>query len=198
MAREIHDELGQALTGLKMDLSWLGKKLDENQNSLREKTEPMLDVVDKTIQTVRRLSTELRPGVLDNLGLAAAIEWQIHEFQNRTESKCEFSVHREEIDIDGTRSTAMFRILQETLSNIARHAKATKIKITLQEEEGDLVLKVTDNGMGISEGKLSDPKSLGLLGMRERALLAGGEFRIRRNDGQGTTVIVRVPLRKSE
>lgn len=198
MAREIHDELGQALAGLKMDLSWLGRKLDENQNSLRERTKSMSDAVDKTIQTVRRLSTELRPGVLDNLGLAAAIEWQIHEFQNRTETKCEFSLPREEIDVDGSRSTAMFRILQETLSNIARHANATKVKITLEKVDGNLVLRVTDNGMGISESKLSDPKSLGLLGMRERALLFGGEFHIHRNDGKGITVIVRMPLRKSE
>jgi signal transduction histidine kinase len=198
MAREIHDELGQALTGLKLDLSWLERKLDENQNSLREKTKPMLDIVDKTIQTVRRLSTELRPGVLDNLGLAAAIEWQIHEFQNRTGTKCQFSLPMEEIHIDGSRSTAMFRILQETLTNIARHANATRVKITLEEEDSNMVLQVKDNGTGISESKLSDSKSLGLLGMRERALLLGGEFSIRRNDGEGTIVIVRMPLRKSE
>lgn len=203
ISREIHDGLGQALTGLKMDLSWLARKRDENQtsagrNSLREKTKSMSGVVDRIIQTVRTISTELRPGVLDYLGLAAAIEWQVHEFQKRTATKCQLSLPTEEIPIDGTCSTAMFRIFQETLTNIARHAHSTKVKINLEEKDGSAILEVADNGRGIRQSNLSDPKSLGLLGMRERALLLGGEVSIRRNDGEGTTVIVRIPLRRSE
>ena len=203
IAREIHDGLGQALTGLKMDLSWLARKWDErhdllSQISLREKTKSMLDVVDSIIQTVRTISTELRPGVLDYLGLAAAIEWQVHEFQKRTATQCQLSLPTEEILMDGTCSTAMFRIFQETLTNIARHAHSTKVKINLEEKDDSAILEVADNGRGIRQSNLSDPKSLGLLGMRERALLLGGEVSIRRNDGEGTTVIVRIPLRGSE
>jgi signal transduction histidine kinase len=203
ISREIHDGLGQALTGLKMDLSWLIRKRDENHNSLsqdslREKTKSLLDVVDSIIQTVRTISTELRPGVLDYLGLAAAIEWQVHEFQKRTATECELSLPTEEIPIDATCSTAMFRIFQETLTNIARHAQATKVKINLEEKDNSAILEVADNGRGIRQSNLSDPKSLGLLGIRERALLLGGEVSIRRNDGEGTTVSVRIPLRGSE
>lgn len=198
ISREIHDGLGQALTGLKMDLSWLVRKRDENQNSLGEKTKSMLDVVDSIIQTVRNISTDLRPGVLDYLGLAAAIEWQVHEFQKRSATQCQLGLPIEEIPMDGTCSTAMFRIFQETLTNIARHAHATKVKINLEENDGSAILEVADNGRGIRQSNLFDPKSLGLLGMRERALLLGGEVSIRRNDGEGTTVTVRIPLRRSE
>lgn len=198
ISREIHDGLGQALTGLKMDLSWLVRKRDENQNSLGEKTKSMLDVVDSIIQTVRNISTDLRPGVLDYLGLAAAIEWQVHEFQKRSATQCQLGLPIEEIPMDGTCSTAMFRIFQETLTNIARHAHATKVKINLEENDGSAILEVADNGRGIRQSSLFDPKSLGLLGMRERALLLGGEVSIRRNDGEGTTVTVRIPLRRSE
>ena len=199
ISREIHDGLGQALTGLKMDLSWLARKRDENQNSLsqdslREKIKSMLDVVDSIIQTVRTISTDLRPGVLDYLGLAAAIDWQVQEFEKRAQTKCKLSLQLEEIPMDGSCSTAMFRIFQEALTNIARHAHATKVNISLERQDGNAILQVTDNGRGISQSKLSDPKSLGLLGMRERALLLGGEVHIRRNDGEGTTVIVRMPV----
>ncbi|HEX9444899.1 MAG TPA: PAS domain S-box protein, partial [Candidatus Binatia bacterium] len=194
VAREIHDELGQALTGLKMDLSWMRKKLPRDQESLREKADSMLALMDQTIGSVRRISTELRPGVLDDLGLAAAIEWQIHEFQKRTGIKCQLAARLEDISLCRPRSTALFRIFQETLTNIARHAHATKVRIKLERTNGDVSLQVRDNGNGISKNKLSDPRSLGILGMRERALLFGGEVAIRGARGKGTTVTARIPV----
>ncbi|MCZ6624106.1 MAG: GAF domain-containing sensor histidine kinase, partial [Deltaproteobacteria bacterium] len=194
IAREIQDELGQVLSGLKMDLSWLRRKLSKDQHSLLVKTKSMLDLIDQTIQTVRKISTELRPGALDELGLTAAIEWQFQEFQNRTGIKGAVSSHLEEIHSDQARSTAVFRIFQEALTNIARHAKATRVNISLQEEGGSMILQVTDNGRGIKESKIFDGKSLGLLGMRERALPLGGEVAISGRRGEGTTVTVRIPL----
>jgi PAS domain S-box-containing protein len=194
VAREIHDELGQALTGVKMDLAWLRKKLPKELGLLREKTESMLGLMDQTIQSVRRISTELRPGVLDDLGLTAAIEWQIHEFQKRTGIKCQLAARLEDIGLDRPRSTALFRIFQETLTNIARHAHATKVSIKLEQNNGDVSLHVQDNGNGIPKSKLSDPRSLGILGMRERALLLGGEVFIQGTRGKGTKVTARIPV----
>jgi len=199
IAREIHDELGQALTGLKIDLSWLDGKLSEARNAaprrlLLEKIKSMIKLIDTTIHTVRRIVTELRPGVLDDLGLMAAIEWQAQDFQNRTGVKCDLASSLEDIDLDQDRSTAVFRIFQETLTNVARHSGATKVDIILEERDGSLILEVKDNGRGITENGLSSSKSLGILGMRERALLLGGEIDILGAQGKGTTVTLRVPL----
>jgi len=201
IAREIHDELGQALTGLKMNLSWLDKKLSEAGDvvprSLLEEITSMSKLVDTTIQTVREISTELRPGVLDDLGLTAAIEWQLQEFQTRTGIRCNFTSSPENITLDQDRSTAIFRIFQETLINVARHANATRVDISLKEEADNLILEVRDNGKGITESGISNSKSLGLLGMRERALFLGGEVKISGTPGKGTTITVRVPLKRS-
>ena len=196
MAREIHDELGQELTGLKMDLSWLIRRLSKNQKSLISKTESMLKLVDSTIQTVRRISSELRPGVLDDLGLIAAIEWQAQDFENRTGITCDFSSSVEEIDLDRDRSTAVFRIFEETLTNVFRHAKATRVKISLEESVDSLILRIDDNGKGIKESEVSHPESLGLLGMRERVLVFGGEVEISGIPKKGTTVTVTIPIKK--
>jgi signal transduction histidine kinase len=196
IAREIHDELGQELTGLKMDLSWVIKRLPDDQKLLIRKTESMSKLVDNTIQSVRRISTKLRPGVLDDLGLTAAIDWQAEDFQNRTGISCEFHSNLREVDLDQDRSTTVFRILQETLTNVARHASATHVNIFLKEETNSLALVVEDNGRGITEGEASDPKSLGLLGMRERALVFGGEVQIRGTPGRGTTVTLKIPQQK--
>jgi signal transduction histidine kinase len=192
IAREIHDELGQALTGLKLDLSWLRRKLPKDQVLLTDKIDGMARFLDQTIQGVREIATRLRPGVLD-LGLTAAIEWQVGEFQSRTGNACKVSSCLEEIQLDRQRSTALFRILQEALTNVARHAKASAVEINLEERGNDVVLEVADNGIGIEPVKILDPKSLGLLGMRERALLLGGQVTIRRNSGAGTAVIARLP-----
>jgi PAS domain S-box-containing protein len=194
IARELHDEMGQALTALKMELSWLNKTLSKDQISLREKTTSMSKLTDNAIQTVKRIAIELRPGILDDLGLAAAVEWQAEEFQRRTGIECEVCTTPEDISLDEGLSTAIFRILQETLTNVARHARATKVKISLQEKDAKLVLEVIDNGRGITEKQISDSKSLGLVGMRERVLPWQGEAEISGIRGEGTTVTVNIPL----
>jgi len=194
IAREIHDELGQALTGLKMDLSWLARHLPADAPELQRKVESMSQLVDATIHVVRRISTELRPGVLDDLGLLAAIEWQAHEFQTRTGIRCRLRARREDLDLDADRATAVFRIFQETLTNVARHARATEVVVRLDVGEQQLTLEVKDNGIGISAEALADPHSLGLLGMRERALVFGGRLDVRGEPGRGTTVTVTIPF----
>lgn len=194
IAREIHDELGQAMTGLKMDLAWLARQLPTDAPSLRQKVGSMSHLVDETIQVVRRISTELRPGVLDDLGLLAALEWQAQEFQTRTGIRCRLTTNVEELELDTERSTALFRIFQETLTNVARHAQATEVTVRLDLCEAHLILEVKDNGVGISSQALTDSHSLGLLGMRERALLFGGSLDVRGEPERGTTVTVRIPL----
>lgn len=194
ISREIHDELGQQLTILKMDLSWLKKRLAKNQKSLKERTKSMAKMVDATIQTVRKISTEMRPVVLDDLGLTAAMEWQVEDFQNRTGMRCRFTARPEEITLDPGRSTTVFRIFQETLTNIVRHANADEITVRLEKREGRLLLEVSDNGKGITEGQIANSKSLGLLGIRERALLWGGTVSIQGAPGKGTTLSVKIPI----
>jgi PAS domain S-box-containing protein len=199
IAREIHDELGQALTALKMDLSWMQKRLPVTADGMApqpvlEKIKSMQGLIDTTIQSVRKISTELRPVVLDQLGLAAAIEWQAEEFQARSEIRCDVSLYSENIALDQARSTTIFRVFQEILTNVARHANATEVKISLKEDTGNLILEVRDNGKGIAKSDISNIKSLGLLGMRERTLLLGGEFTISGEPQKGTTVVLRVPL----
>jgi len=196
IAREMHDELGQALTAMKMDLSWLDKRLPEDQRSLLEKTKSMSKLADATLQTVKRISTELRPGLLDDLGLPAAIEWQAEEFQTRTGIKCEITVDPEDIILDKDRSTAIFRIFQETLTNVARHAKATKVKVSLKEKASKIELKVRDNGKGITEKQVSDPKSFGLIGIKERAYYLDGKVVIKGLQDKGTALTIRIPLPK--
>ena len=195
IAREIHDELGQALTGLKMDLTWVAKKLPSDQKTLTAKTQSMFDLIDQTIHSVRKIATRLRPEVLDELGLAAAIEWQAKEFQKRSGVRCRLSLlGNAPLAIDRERSTAAFRIFQELLTNIARHAKATRVDITMGLEAGALLLEVGDNGVGMDESAVFSPKSLGLLGMRERVLPFGGNVEIAGVRDQGTKVRVSIPL----
>ena len=193
MARKIHDELGQTLAGLKIDLSWLSKGLSKEQESLFEKTKSMSKLVDTTIQTVKRIAAELRPGVLDDLGIAAAIEWQAGEFEKLVEIKCEFSSNPRDIILDQERSIVIFRIFQEILTNIILHAKATKVRISLKEKGPSIVLKVRDNGKGISNKQISDSKAFGLIGMRERVRPWGGEIKISGAPGKGTTVVASIP-----
>jgi PAS domain S-box-containing protein len=194
IAREIHDELGGALTGLKMDVSWLSKRLPERAGeAAQHKLKSMSELIDETIQKVRSIATELRPSMLDDLGLAAAIEWQAREFQRRTEIECEIKTLQEEISLSSEKSTAVFRIFQEILTNIMRHAGATRVEICMEQSDGDLILKVSDNGRGIKESDISETKSLGLLGMRERAIVFGGQVEIKGAEGKGTTVMVSIP-----
>lgn len=191
-AREIHDELGQSLTALKMDLHWLRKQFQEHSN-IAGKTESMLKIIDKTIMTVKKICTELRPGVLDDLGLTAAIEWQAGEFEDRSGIICNLTMEPDEIIIDRDRSTAIFRIFQETITNVARHSNATEVKISLIQRNGYLEMEVKDNGRGIREAEIKSTKSFGLIGMKERTLLLGGDFHISGVQDEGTTVTLRVP-----
>jgi PAS domain S-box-containing protein len=193
VAREIHDQLGQALTAIKIELSSLVHELPVGDKPPAKRTSSILQLVDESIRTVRRISTELRPGMLDDLGLVATIEWAGEDFQARTGTTCRLDLPRDDIAVDPEQATAIFRIFQETLTNVARHADATAVEVRLVKEGGELMLKVHDNGKGIPEGKLSASKSLGILGMRERAILLGGELAISSLPGAGTTVRVRIP-----
>jgi len=194
VAREIHDELGQALTAIKLDMTALVRELPADQEPAVQRSQSILKRLDETIQSVQRISTHLRPGILDDLGLAAALEWAAEEFEARTGTRCRISMSDEDITADADRATALFRIFQETLTNVARHAKATEVNVRLAKENGNLILEVHDNGLGIREEHLSAGESLGILGMRERALLLGGEFMIQGVPGGGTTVRVRIPF----
>jgi signal transduction histidine kinase len=196
LAREIHDELGQAMTALKMDVAWLNRKLNSQQGPLHEKTLSMEGLIDETIRTVQRLSGELRPGLLDDLGLATAIEWQSEEFQKRTGVPCAVRVDLRDTTLSREHATALFRVFQETLTNVIRHAQATRVGVRLQTAGERLVLEVEDNGRGITEKETEDPRAFGLIGMRERVLAFKGEFAIIGRPGRGTTVTVTIPIEK--
>src|SRR5437660_385693 len=155
IAREVHDELGQALTSCKLDLAWLAGRLPRSEKSLIVKTRELITHVDSTIQMVRRIATELRPGILDHLGLSAALEWQANEFQTRTGIRCDVYSELGDIPLDPDVNTAFFRIFQETLTNIIRHAGATHVTVHLKEEAGWIILEVRDNGRGISKSEIS-------------------------------------------
>jgi PAS domain S-box-containing protein len=194
MAREIHDELGQALTALKMDLIWLQKRVDPMAIDKLEKLKSMDELVDQTIKTVHRISTELRPGLIDDLGLSAAMEWYCGEFQNRTGISCQLNLDESENTLEQDRSIAVFRIFQESLTNIARHANATVVSASLKFEDGSLKMEIRDNGSGITEEQINSPKSFGLIGLRERVTPWGGKVLISGVPGQGTTVKVVLPI----
>ena len=196
IAREVHDELGQALTGCKLDLSLLANKLPVHLPELKEKAKALSAHMDATIQTVRRIATELRPGILDHLGLIAALEWQANEFQTRTGIKCDVRTDLHEPVLTPDLATTFFRIFQETLTNIIRHAGATHVLVHLKEVAGRIILEVKDNGRGISLEEISNTRSMGLLGMKERAALLGGTFKIcPAHTGKGTLASVSIPLR---
>lgn len=192
ISREVHDELGQSLTAVKMDLSWLAGRLPQGNGKMLTRIRSTEQLADSIIQSIRRISTELRPAVLD-LGLAAAVEWQVQDFQARSGVRCKVRLLIREV-VPSTASTGMFRIFQETLTNVARHAKATRVEVVLQKERGRLVLLIHDNGQGFDQADASFSTSLGLLGMRERAAILGGEVNISSAPGKGTTVTAWIPL----
>jgi PAS domain S-box-containing protein len=208
IARELHDELGVGLTCHKIDLSRLSTMMGDaigserrraedckkGRRKLDEKIRSMMAQVDTTITAVQRIVTELRPGILDDLGLVAAIEWQTQDFQRRTGIPCLFVPNEEDRHMDPERATVIFRIFQEALTNVARHAQATAVTIRLEEQAGGLVLEVQDNGQGIPDEKIFDVHSLGLLGMRERAGLFGGSLTIKGCPGKGTAVTLCLPI----
>jgi signal transduction histidine kinase len=201
IAREIHDELGQLLTGLKFDIKWLEKRLPTDSKEtevLKKKTASILELVDESIRALRRIASDFRPGLLDTLGLIAAIEGHAEEFRQRTGIQCKFTERKIPGLADRNRETAIFRICQEALTNVARHSNATEVSIRLNQQNGSVVLQVQDNGKGITAKEVSDSRSLGLLGMRERALLFGGEISFYGAPGKGTRVTATIPLNHTE
>jgi signal transduction histidine kinase len=196
VAREIHDELGQALTGLKFELSRLAQRLRGHPGGVSDQATALGAVVDETIHNVRRISSELRPAILDDLGLVDALEWHAEEFEKRTGIKCTVKAPRRRIEVGPDLGIALFRICQEALTNVARHARAKAVRIVLARTRGHVVLEVHDNGIGIPPAVLTSAKSLGLLGMRERTRAFDGELVIRGAPGEGTEVRVRIPCRE--
>ncbi|HEX5063734.1 MAG TPA: GAF domain-containing sensor histidine kinase [Kofleriaceae bacterium] len=194
IARELHDELGQALTALKLDVAWIARNTHEN-GSMHARLDEMAQLVDTTLQSVRRISSELRPVILDELGLGATIQWQADEFGARTNIELNVENALPEQPIDRTVSTAAFRIFQEALTNIARHAEATRVDVRLRASEGNLIMEVADDGVGLPElVRRGSPQSLGLVGMRERARRLGGDCIVMRRQPRGTLVVLSVPL----
>jgi signal transduction histidine kinase len=177
-----------------MDIFWLQKRLTKQQRPLFDKTEAMSKLADNTILSVKRISSKLRPIILDDLGLVAAIEWQAQEFHDHTGINCEVSIGTEDLVLDKERATTIFRVFQEALTNITRHANATKVKVSLKKKAEKLLLKVVDNGEGITEEQILSPRSFGLIGMRERAHYFEGEVKINGIAGKGTTLELNMPL----
>ena len=195
ISREIHDELGQVLTGMKLDLSIMRRKLASD--GLAEESKKVHEIerrVTSAIRTVRRISTDLRPGILDELGVAAAIEWVAKDFQNRTGISCTVSMQAADKISDTFRATAIFRIVQEALTNVMRHAAASQVNVSLENKDDTLILEVRDNGIGITEEQILASSSLGLIGIRERVLLLAGEAVICGKPGEGTLVRVTLPV----
>ena len=194
IARKIHDDLGQAMTALKIDLSWLDKKLPDDQDLIREKLRSMAALINESIETVHNVSEDLRPGILDDFGLSAAIEWQAEEFQKRTGMECRTRLAADKFNLSKEKSTNLFRIVQESLTNVMRHANATKVDINLGEKDGILLLEVADNGKGITRAAISNPKSFGLIGIKERVHSLGGDVNIVGTPDEGTRLTVKMPI----
>lgn len=194
VAREIHDELGQACTAIKMDLASIRRKITKRQSRLWAKVDSGIELVDWMISTLRKIASELRPRTLDDLGLSAALEWQAQEFESRTGIRCMLVLPQEQPVLDSEHSTAIFRIFQESLTNVTRHAQATMVEARLEIQKDLLILLVQDNGRGFDAEKVNARATLGLVGMRERALLLNGELKIEGVPGSGTTVRLQIPL----
>ncbi len=201
IARELHDEFGQMLTGLKFDTAWLNRHLAKEKGvaSLQpylNKLKGMSTLLDQTIQSVRRIATSLRPTILDDLGLIPALEWQAQEFQGRTGVQCQVTTASDMTNtvLEGERATALFRITQELLTNVMRHAEASKVNLDLRQKDNFVILTIQDNGRGISELEIGHGTSLGLLGIKERIAPFGGKLQIRGESGKGTRATVFIPL----
>jgi PAS domain S-box-containing protein len=197
IAHEIHDELGQVLTALQIDLYWLQKRLAKDNGEIQEKTKAMSLLISESIASVQRICSKLSPPILDELGIVATLEWQATEFEKHIGIACEFHSKIDELKITRECSIAIFRIVQEALTNVARHAQASRVSLRLSRKNGNLLVKIVDNGKGITQNQISSSYSYGLLGMKERALAFGGEFEIRRGRRNGTTVTFSIPIERS-
>ncbi len=196
MAREIHDGLGQSLAVLSMQLELLRAKPPKRPEEVSRKLASMADLVERSVSEMRKICTALKPGVLDHLGLGPAVEWQAEEFEARTRVRCHLKADLENVTLDQNLATAVFRILQESLTNVARHSEADEVWINCGKKDRQIELVVSDDGKGITEDQLTDPKSLGIAGMRERALEWGGELDISGVPDEGTTVSMTIPIRR--
>jgi len=194
IAREIHDELGQHLTALKMDIDWVMHKQDGANQAVMSKLNDMLNLSDDIINTVRRISSELRPAIIDDLGLMAALEWKCNDFEEKTGTLCHFISSVKERKFDSDFGINVYRILQETLTNISRHAEAQSVSVKLSENGHELVMEINDDGKGVSDDHIHNGKTLGILGMKERASLLGGELVISGIKGKGTYTKLTLPF----
>jgi signal transduction histidine kinase len=191
IARDIHDDLGQELASVKLEIALTRRELPEEARAARLRLETMDTLVDSLIRSVKRIITELRPQVLDDLGLTAALEWQVAEFQRRSGLPVSMSVYPAEIILDSQRSTALFRILQEGLTNVARHARATRVEVCLTEIDGVIEFELRDNGCGVTREQVISPRSFGLIGIQERVRSLGGTTNITGTPSDGTRLLVR-------
>jgi len=196
IARELHDELGQSLTVLHMDLHWLQVRVRGTSEAIGSRISDMAELVSKTLDTVRRICSDLRPAILDDCGLVAAMEWHVRGFTERTGIPCRLALPRPAPTLPTDQALAVFRIFQESLTNVARHAEATAVSVRLAVRRDSMVLAVRDDGVGMSPERDRDPRSLGLVGMRERAISWGGQVRIRRAPAGGTEVVLRMPVKR--
>lgn len=194
IAREIHDELGQQLTGLKMDIYWLSRKITNPDKDIANKIKESIELINATVSTVRKIATDLRPSILDDLGLIAALEWQGEEFEKRSGTHVEFSNEAGEFELNPDSVTAIFRIYQELLTNVARHANATLVKVMIKKENNRLFFSLSDNGIGFNPDLISKKKTLGLLGIKERTLLLGGTYEFKSRPGEGSETFISIPL----
>ena len=198
IALEIHDELGQALTGLKMDVHFINRQivssdLGSSKRVVMDDLDGLSKKIDATIGTVRRISSDLRPSILDDFGLVAASEWQTQQFERNTEIECHFATEIEDIDLGAESNTVVFRILQEALTNVARHAEAKSVSVNLRKGDDGVVMTVADDGKGIDLKRLKPQTSLGIVGMRERTRSIGGKLDISNSFDGGTVVELRIP-----
>ncbi len=194
IARELHDELAQGLTALQMDVAWCKEKLPAGQDGLATKLQRMETLLDTTVTATRRIAADLRPLMLDDLGLLPAVEWLVENFIQRTGVPCELAVSISDLHLHKAESTAIFRIVQESLANIAKHAKASRAEVAIEQSGGEVMINVRDDGLGFLPENSRKPNSFGLVGLRERAYLLGGEAAINSGPGKGTNVEVRLPL----
>ena len=183
------------LTVLKFDLAWVGRKLTEPSDTVAKKINTMSEIIDGIIETVQRICSQLRPGLLDDMGLAAAVEWQAKQFAKMAQLDCRVDLD-EDIDIDQDYSTVLFRVFQELLTNVVRHAQADTVQISLKEQDGKVCLKVIDDGVGIRQEQFADARSLGLMGIQERVSIHNGSFEIAGSPEKGTTATIIIPIER--
>ncbi|HWA33953.1 MAG TPA: PAS domain S-box protein [Cyclobacteriaceae bacterium] len=195
IAREIHDELGGQLTVLKMDASWLNQKLAPEEKAIRQRIKNLVLMLDRTLKSVRRISSQLRPTLLDSLGLIAAMEWHLKEFEKNWDIMVTFEKPEEDPIVPDVTKDGLFRIFQESLTNVARHSQAKHVNVSLMVKSDSLVLRIADDGVGFDQQQIASKKTLGILGMRERTAMLGGKYEIASILGEGTTVTVALPLR---